>query len=85
MKIIQSIIPKALLVIMTLGAFTDNLDAQEYWTSTGGCGYEDSISAPSLMPYIVLGVALTGGIIAIAVRHHGHHGHGHSHSHCHCH
>lgn len=80
MKKTRSMITAATIFFTALGAFDCNLDAQECCTYTGGCGYEDSISAPSLAPYIVLGAVLLVTIVAVAVRHHGHH-HGHAHSH----
>jgi hypothetical protein len=80
MKRIKSMIVAATIFCMAAGTFDSNLDAQEYCTYTGGCGYEDSISTPSLTPYIVLATALLGTIVAVAVRHKGHHqGHAHSH------
>lgn len=80
MRRVKKMIAAATLFIMATGAFNNNLDAQEYCTYSGGCGYEDSIASPSLTPYIVLGVVLLVGIVAIAVRHHGHH-HAHAHAH----
>lgn len=76
----RKMIAAATLFIIATGAFNSHLDAQEYCTSTGGCGYEESISTPSLTPYIALGTVLIVAIVAIAVRHHGHH-HGHAHTH----
>lgn len=81
MRKVKKMIAAATLCIMASSAFSSDLAAQEYCTSTGGCGYEDSISTPSLVPYIALGTVLIIAIIAIAVRHHGHHHNNHAHSH----
>lgn len=81
MRRVRKMIAAATMFIMVAGAFSSDLAAQEYCTSTGGCGYEDSICTPSLTPYIALGTVLIVAIVAIAVRHHGHHHHNHAHCH----
>lgn len=48
--------------------------------SVGGVGYEESIVAPSMTPYLALCAVTALAIVAVAVRHTGS-GHNHNHSH----
>lgn len=72
---------KRFATFVTLAAMlfapSTNLDAQEYVSSVGGSGYQQSWSAPSLTPYIAISVAAIAGIVIMALRQQ--HGHGHSH------
>ncbi|CDZ80313.1 hypothetical protein BN1013_00823 [Candidatus Rubidus massiliensis] len=55
---------------------------EEFFDSTGGYGYQESRTAPSIAPAIALGTIAIVAIIAVAVQnrsHHGSHSHGHSH------
>ena len=71
----------ALATLMTMvGTSASSLNAQpEYYSDTGGYGYEDAWSSPALAPSIALATVAIIAIVAVAVRH-GHHGHGHGHS-----
>ncbi len=56
-----------------------SLSAQEYYTDTGGCGYQECRRVPSLAPAIALGTIAVIAIVAVAVQNSSHHHHGHSH------
>jgi hypothetical protein len=75
---------KKYLLIMAVAVSSSNLAGADLewddYESCGGVGYEESLCAPSLTPYIALCTVAAIGIVAIAIRHTGH-GHGHSHSH----
>ncbi len=67
------------LVIASLSGAPSQADAQQV-ASVGGVGYEETLVAPSLAPYIALCAVTALIIVAVAVRHVGS-GHNHSHSH----
>jgi len=66
------------LLLASLTGSSFQADAQQV-ASVGGVGYEESIVAPSLTPYIALCAVAALAIVAIAVRHVGHSSHSHSH------
>lgn len=76
MNKIKKWVAGAALIAMTTST-ANTLDAQEYYTDLGGVGYEDSISVPSLTPYIAVCTLALVAIVVLAVRHH-HHAHAHS-------
>ncbi|MBA2726577.1 MAG: hypothetical protein H0U49_00185 [Parachlamydiaceae bacterium] len=78
MKKIKKLTTLALLFASLTGtAF--QAEAQQV-ASVGGVGYEESIVAPSLTPYIILTAVVALAIVAVAVRHTGS-GHTHVHNH----
>jgi hypothetical protein len=78
MKKIKNWIALATLLAMA-GTSANSINAQEYYSDTGGYGYQDAWSSPALAPSIALGTVAIIAIVAVAIRHgHSSHSHGHS-------
>lgn len=71
----------ALATLLAMFGSAASINAQEYVSSAGGFGYEESREAHSLAPAIALGTVAAIAIIAIAVQNRSHGGHGHGHAH----
>lgn len=73
---------KKLTTLLTIAAFFcvagNKIDAAEYVTDTGGYGYAQSSTYPSIAPAVALGTIALVAIIAVALQNQSH-GHGHSH------
>lgn len=67
------------LFAMLLGTSPCELEAVEFSSTIGGCGYEDSVRAPVMAPAIALGTLAIVAIIAIAMTN-SNTAHGHAHS-----
>ncbi|MCE5317516.1 MAG: hypothetical protein LLG04_09195 [Parachlamydia sp.] len=79
MKLFKKFVALATFVAM-MATSAHSLNAQEYMTETGGCGYQECRRVPSLAPAIALGTIAIIAIVAVAVQNSSHHHHGHSHS-----
>jgi hypothetical protein len=71
----------ALMTLISLFSSSINeVEAVDYCSYVGGCGYEECCAAPCLTPAIALGTVVLTGIIVLALQHsHGRVGHSHSH------
>jgi hypothetical protein len=80
MKNMKKLITLATLAMM-LGSSTNGLNAVEYVSDAGGCGYSDCCRTTSLAPAIALGTIAVVAIVAVALQNTS----GHSHCHVHVH
>jgi uncharacterized membrane protein len=78
MKFLKKFVALATFAAMIV-ASAHHLSAQEYYTDTGGCGYQECRRVPSLAPAIALGTIAIIAIVAVAVQNSNHHHHSHSH------
>lgn len=62
-----------------IGFSSHTVEAAEYVSDCGGCGYEECRQSPCLTPAIALGTIALVAIVAVALQD-SHHGHG-----CHAH
>ncbi len=66
-----------LAILAVVGGSVNQLAAEECYTDTGGCGYEECCRASSLAPAIALGAIAVVAIVAVAVQNTSGHGHCH--------
>ena len=78
MQKFKKMVALATLLAM-LGFSANNVEAQEFRSDAGGCGYCDAVRSTSLAPAIALGTIAVIAIVAVAVQ--NTHGHGHCHGH----
>ena len=67
-----------LTIAATAGLGTQNLNAAEYVTDCGGCGYQECRKCPSIAPAVALGTIALVAIVAVALQNQSH---GHTHAH----
>lgn len=67
-----------LTAVALVGLSSHSAEAQEYFSATGGYGYQESRQSGYLAPAIALGTIALVAIIAVALQD-SHGGHGHSH------
>lgn len=69
------------LLMAMIGSSANSINAQEWRTDTGGCGYSECCTCPSLAPAIALGTIALVAIVAVAVQNsHSGASHGHDHN-----
>jgi len=55
-----------------------DVNAQEYYTDTGGCAYESAYESCCIAPAIALALVAIAAIVAVGVHNKGHSSHGHN-------
>jgi hypothetical protein len=78
MKKLKKFVAAATLLAISTASINE-VEGQ-YYSDTGGYGYEESSMSPALTPSIALGTVALVAIIAVAIRH-GSRGHSHGHAH----
>ncbi len=69
----------AMAAALLLAVSAQSLEAANYCTDAGGCGYEECRTTPCLSPAIALGAVAIAAIVAVALQNsHGKNGHSHA-------
>lgn len=58
---------------------SNNVNAREYCTDTGGCAYEDAYQSCCIAPAIAFALVAIAAIIAVGVHNRSHSSHDHAH------
>lgn len=73
----KKLILMSLCLTLATALHAPRLEAEEYSTDLGGCGYQECRSCPVLAPAVAIALVTLAAIIAVALQTHNGHGHGH--------